>query len=260
MELDATKMNTEDLRAAYAALPPLPPPVTAWDEHRHTLRQRVARDYPARFLKWRPVHGTIAMRCDGYILDERAELDDDARDWSQAIVEPSFGGNTNVCDDGTSGALVHQAYHLKQWLDLSGVEVADLDSVFEIGGGYGAMALVLERLGFRGTYYDYDLPEMALLCKYYLANVETGIEPVFGIPERADLVIALQSWNEMPMDQRGPIEAVEGGGYLIMYKEMYGGMPNVAYFERIRAERQHLAWHHWQPAYRKGRRWYLVGV
>jgi len=260
MELDATKMNTEDLRAAYAELPPLPPPVTTWDEHRHALREQVANDYPARFLRWRPVRGTIAIRCDGYIQDELAELKADERDWAGVIADPGFGGNPHPCPDGASGTLIHQAYHLKQWMDRTSVKVSDLSSVFEIGAGYGAMALVLERLGFRGAYYVHDLPEMALLCQYYLANVETGIVPIFEIPDSADLIIAMHSWNEMPMNERGPVEAVEGGEYLIAYKEIYGEMDNSGYFKRIVTERPRLAWESWQPAYRKGLRWYLVGV
>ena len=253
-------MNTEELKAAYASLPSLPDPITIWDEHRHTLRSRIASDYPARFMRWKPIRGTIAIRCDGYILDELAELEADERDWSDVIAEPGFGGNPHICECGASGTLIHQAYHLKQWLDKSDRDVSELESVFEIGPGFGAMAVVLERLGFTGTYFIHDLPEMAILCQYYLSNIESQVEPIATIPAQADLVIALHSWNEMPMEERHRVERVKGDSYLITYKGVYDGMDNTGYFEQFRQSRPELEWHHWQPTYRKGGRWYLVGV
>ena len=66
--------------------------------------------------------------------------------------------------------------------------------------------------------------------------------------------------GEMPMEERHRVERVRGDSYLITYKGIYDGMDNTGYFEQFRQSRPELEWHHWQPTYRKGGRWYLVGV
>ena len=122
------------------------------------------------------------------------------------------------------------------------------------------MTLIIERLGFTGTYYIKDLPEFELIQRYYFANVGALTQPINEYPESVDLVIGIHSWNEMPLDQRVGIEAIDAKAYFIAYKAEYGGINNEKYFTEFAERRPHLTWHKWQPEYRKGGRWYLAGV
>ena len=161
----------------------------------------------------------------------------------------------------TSGAFVHQAYHLKQLFDRTDVDIAALDVIYEVGAGYGVMPLLIERLGFEGDYYILDLPEFCLIQRYYLSNVEAELEPIYANPARADLVIAMHSIGEMSIKEREPFELVDARYYLIGYKPVYGGFDNTAYFARFMADRPHIEWWNFQPwMHLQKAQWDLVGA
>jgi hypothetical protein len=214
------------------------PPITgntAWDRHRIALRGHFENDNPNRFLRWSTIQATMFVGEAPYIVDEYNELMDVNLVpylWRAILKEPGIGKPQRLSyAEWTSGNLVHQAYHLKQWLDLSDHNIHDLDCIVEIGGGYGAMALICHRLGFDGTYCIVDLPEFSLLQNYYLdqcgitnvvwtsADVADEIEP--------DLVIALFSVSEMPLSER---KIPKSDNYLFAYQPHWMGIDNMDYF------------------------------
>lgn len=188
-------MNADAVRSAFNQLPALYAPDDFWTERQLGLRVNVRHEQIEQFLSWPSIVGTMFVAQPEFIEPELSELlAADAPRW-QAVIGPEYSGapNTN---------LIHQAYHLFQWERATGQHVSDLGSIVEIGGGYGALALVCWRAGFRGTYRIYDLPELSILQSFYLSEMGVPCEcasKVEGVVGR-DLLVAIYSLSETNRD------------------------------------------------------------
>lgn len=202
-----TAMTSEELRTAFAELPPIAKPadIGDWDWHRYTLRKNIEKDNIERFLNWSTIQATMFVGDAPYIKGEYGTIKDNGRLMS-ALEEDNFGSPLRLpWLLQTSGNMVHQAYRVSRWELLTGKRIDQLKCIVEFGGGYGAMARLISRLGFVGQYIIYDLPEFSLLQQYYLSNVGVEFEPrvvteleFAAPPPEADLFIALNSIDESP--------------------------------------------------------------
>lgn len=232
-------MNADQLRHEMRQLPEpvtiLKPPY--WEAWRHQLWQHATRgDDPKNFLGWPCIFHTM---CQSHWPDsinfELSALYPDAIYWHQAITMPHFGSPPDFLPDTDfSMNQIHQCYHLKQWQDFTGWKVAGLDRIVEFGGGYGAMALACHRLGFRGEYIIYDLPEFRLLQQYYLSQMGVPVT-WWDKPEvqKADLLIGIYSLSECDLLLRDTfIGKLDMDSYLYLYSGQWENYDNVDYFQR----------------------------
>lgn len=243
-------MNAEQLRLAFKQLQPLPPgrpdPYT-WDRHRYELRRHVAKDDIDNFLRWSTIQATMFVGewelTDQELLELMSSLDREA--WIKAIEEPGIG-NPPLIDGWTSGNLIHQAYHLKQWQDVTGRKVSDLRSVAEFGGGYGAMALVFSKLGFTGSYLIQDLPEFALLQEYYTRRCGVNalcISRLFQLQVPEDVLIACYSLSEVSRELRSEVlKKIPANSYLFAFQDVWDGLDMREEFSAIVAEMGDVSW------------------
>ncbi len=242
-------MNAVEFRAAMAALPEPPresrPPY--WDHWRHDLWRRAQSEPADTFWHWPCVRHTMTV--EHFPVDAQlAELRQDAARWLPVLADahPHHARN-----------LIHQAYHLKVLEDTAGIRVEKLSSITEFGGGYGAMADLARRLGFAGRYAIYDLPEFALLQRYFLAGRGVAVEHVAG-PEDCDLFIAVYSISETPLAlRRAFLHRVTARSYLLLYSRQFAEYDNAAWAAQLMAERSDT---HWTTAQFPGRDdWYALG-
>ena len=197
-------MDSDQLKELFANLPELKPKCK-WDEHRLELRKTVENSKDcANFLRWSTIQATMFVGDAPYIRPEYDALDEAGEYWPTAIKDPGFGNPYLLpYADYTSGNYVHQAYHLKQWVDVTGLRPESLSHVIEIGPGYGALTVIMTRMGFRGHYLHRDFPEMDLLRTYYLDNT-------LVIPRTSDngnkirhfMFVAICSLSEIPLHDR----------------------------------------------------------
>lgn len=266
----AHAMTSDELKAAFAALPPMEPvkPEHSWRFWCWDLRQNVKDKDPAKFLTWPGVVGTMFVGNAPYIEYELKKL---PQKHFKILDDPGIGSpdfypkqterlhvTPPVLTSITStGNLIHQTYHISQWDGW----LPELDTIVEVGGGYGAMALICHRLGFRGRYIIYDLPEFSLLQQYYLSNV--GIEGVefatqIDNPTECDLLIGLYSLSEMGLNERGAImKACPAQSYLLAYGASWGGWDNMAWAMEL-MKRKSYNWRNWNVGHLPNC-WYLVG-
>jgi hypothetical protein len=259
-------MTSDELKAAFAALDPMEPIEAdhSWRFNCWDLRQNVAEKDPAEFLTWPGVVGTMFVGNAPYIEREVKSLMDmsftSRQSYLDVIDEPGFG-KPELLKKGKlvlSGNLIHQAYHISRW---DGGWLPELETIIEIGGGYGAMALICHRLGFRGRYIIYDLPEFSLLQQYYLSNV--GVDNVefrtqIDNPTKCDLLIGLFSLSEMPINERWDIlKACPAQSYLIAYQAAWGGRDNMAWASEMMRRKGYL-WRNWNIPHLPNC-WYLAG-
>src|SRR5262245_14596703 len=149
-----------NLAAEMANLPE--PPFTAkppyWDAWRHDLWVRAQRDDAHHFMRWPCIFHTMlqdhwrdSIAVEGKYIEQRIDMG--------ALLKDHHLPMGDLYASSSLYNLTHQAYHILRWQEATGQRIADMRSIYEFGGGYGAMALVCNRLGFTGQYYIYDLPE-----------------------------------------------------------------------------------------------------
>lgn len=200
-----------------------------WQENCKQLRIHFQKDSFFDFLQWSTIQATMFVGNAPYIPLELNELDC----YLNIIAEPRIG-NPTLFENWTSGNLIHQMYHLKQWLDRTRQSLKNMSCIFEIGAGYGAMALLCKRLGFQGNYYILDLPELKVIQEWYLSRT-VGLNGTFfyGIPNECDLLIGLHSLGEMPLAERDLIIETNAREYLFAYMPDFGEVDNTKWFTQL---------------------------
>jgi hypothetical protein len=253
-------MNDVEFKTRMASLPEPPsdshPPY--WQFWRHDLYLNVLHGDPRKLFSWPCIYHTMLTRhWTGAMWHEYSCLvqDENSSKWLDAITMPSFGEPRDYLE-GTqhSENLAHQAYHIKQFSDITNIDVTKLDSIIEYGGGYGAMALVLRRLGFTGKYTIYDLPEFLLLQKYYLSNTLDSLKDISFVSSistlkthhrEADLLIACYSISESTMEQRAEfLNSVNFHKFLLLYSSGWESYDNRQYFIDFARQHNDLSWEH----------------
>jgi hypothetical protein len=218
-----------NLAAEMARLPEPPndskPPL--WDAWRHDLWRRAQDDDPENFMRWPCVYHTMLQ--DHWPDSIRVEYEY-AKD--KVDIFAVTAGNSQ----SSYRNLIHQTYHILRWQEATGQNIADMESIYEFGGGYGAMALICNRLGFKGRYYIYDLPEFALLQQWYLG--ECGVDNVEWVGADAygdvDLMIACYSLSETDYAERTKmLEAWPAKSYLFLYSNVFEDYDNIGYFQTL---------------------------
>lgn len=200
-----------------------------WQENCKQLRIHFEKDSFNDFLQWSTIQATMFVGNAPYIPFELNELDH----YLHAIEEPKTG-NPTLFDNWTSGNLIHQMYHLKQWLDRTKQDLKSMRTIFEVGAGYGAMALICRRLGFGGHYYILDLPELQRIQEWYFLRTISLENVSWSIPFQCDLFIGLHSIGEMPLQERDClISQMQAREYLFAYMPDFGHIDNTQWFTRL---------------------------
>lgn len=235
--------------------------MTDWADNQQALRRHLKHDKLENFLRWSTVEKTMFV---GDVDFVHREYDQLAAAWKytrlvEIIKEPKIG-DPKMLYGWTSGNLIHQLYHLKQWLDRSQLDISQLSTIFEFGAGYGATALICRRLGFNGQYYIEDLPELRQIQGYYLYNT-VGLDDIaWRVPKRCDLFIALHSLGEMPVEDREALlSQVKADNYLFASSYEFEGVDNQAWFKALAESRPGLQWEFYLQPFQENC-FYLVGV
>jgi len=232
-----------------------------WLANRVELVSKITNDDPLKFLQWGIIKRTmVAAYPQKFVKKELGYLkmlpDWDGR-WKNALRESRIGSPTKYPFYlNSSGNLIHQAYHISQFEKYSKKHIDEYDLIFEFGGGYGAMCKIIHKLGFKGKYIIFDLPEFSALQKFYLTanrlitselgDGNTDNHNIINIsqlePKVTDLLnktvvkkslfIANWSLSESPIAVRNIISQNLSriNGVMLAYQENFGEMDNVNYF------------------------------
>jgi hypothetical protein len=211
--------------------------MTFWEEKQAALKERIKAGNLSDFLRWSEIGITMHVGNFPFVDYEYEKLmtAPDAERWYNAIAESPIGQpHPYQNDHRTSGNLVHQAYHLLRWETVTGQKVQDLQSIYEIGAGYGSMCRLIHRLGFKGDYYIADLPELRLIQQYYLySNDIHGVG--WRMPmEKVGLLLSTWALSEIPIEQRNSLLPAYGSkSALIGYQASFENSNNVEYFNEM---------------------------
>lgn len=261
-------MNADQLRQAMAALPE---PVTTlkpphWEYWRWELWQKAQQDDPIFFMSWPCVYHT--MLTNHWSMD--TEWDYLTRfdrmrwpgEWTSKLM--AHTGKPPDYFRGTpySNNMINQAYHIALWENTTGKRIDQLDTIIEFGGGYGAMALLCQRLGFKGSYWIEDLPELSALQEYYLSSTADTSRVYYCLPYHyeCDLFIASHSLSEIePEERRRVLRGLRAGSFLFVFHCEHNGVDNLEWFRQLAKSRPEYEWSSWYTEHLPNQ-WYQIGV
>ena len=276
-----------ELRAAIAALPdlgpaPASPAAAEWLDNRRRLRELLATEDPRRFLEWDVIQKTMFVGNNPAIRTELAELQASpewSKRWKPALLEDTAG-----CPPrfrwrlSSSGNLIHHAFNLLRGEALLERKIDRFSRIIEFGGGYGSFCRLAWRLGSRGKYVIFDLPEFGALQRYFLRSVGVPTESPDGkgvrfMSELSDLAaetnaargglfIAQWSLSETPLEFRKTVLSTLAGamdGVFIAYQDRFGEVDNRQFFADWTASQPRFRWRESAIAHFPGNQ-YLVGT
>ena len=160
---------------------------------------------------------------------------------------------------------LHQKYHLLMLTRNTDIDFRELETVVEIGGGYGAMCATIFDKGFNGRYVLYDLPEMQELSKYYLSKrkLKKDIFSTFSRYEikgtnKPSLLIALWSLSEIPVNKRDKLDLTGFDYYLFAFQSKFTGVDNIKYFMKLKDKIGGSKWNMIKIEHVGGENYYLI--
>ena len=185
-------------------------PDTSWNECREEMLKNLKEEDISNFLTWSVVARTMFFRLQSFVpfyhLREKGEWNK----WREAMKESPVGSPlSSFLYPESSENIIHQARHLARLVEKTSCEIEKLEEIIEVGGGYGCVCRLVFRLGFRGRYILYDLPEFTYLQEYYLSQIDVTPKPkIFfnEISEEQNCIVILDDFkllkNQIDIDNR----------------------------------------------------------
>lgn len=176
---------------------------TFWSDKQKALHHHIQHEPFDTFLEWSTINATMYVGETPYFYLERDYIKQHWPEmWYKATVFEQYGHvpQSRLIDPN----FVHQAYHVCRWEQATRQSILDCSSIVEFGSGYGALPFILRRIGYKGRYISYDLPELSYIQRQYHRYTNTpDIEYITGDgwkkiwnSEGHDLFIGLWSLNE----------------------------------------------------------------
>lgn len=225
-----------------------------WDYWRHDLWSKAQTVAPEGFYRWPCVYHTMLVDHWAGIVQKHEY----PYVWEHLSVNERIAAIDIRKDSSLLLNDIHQLYHVLRWQETTGNRIADMRSICEFGGGYGAMALVCHRLGFKGDYYIYDLPEFCLLQQWYLEQNNIKVKHSSEIVQiDVDLLIACYSMSETDYAERDEFfDKVKASNYLLLYSNWFEKFDNIDYFQQLKFGNH---WQHSHIEHLPPESWYSFG-
>lgn len=241
--------NAEAVRRATELLKILPGgPRFTWDFRQVDLMKNLIRDKGLdHFLTWPIVKEALYAGYTHISEKERRYLG------RLKDLTPDFDTPTPpepLSPEGASGTYLKQAALLASlegdFLGVGGIQ--KLDSVYEVGGGYGAMAVTLSRVGFNKTHTVLDLPALHIIRDWYLEGAGVLADTAdWPAEQEVDVLFAVHSLCEMNIPARMEILSnVRARHYVFSMTKNYDGIDNSKWF-REWCQSEKLIYRDWWP-------------
>lgn len=225
-------MNKNDiLNAAQVTLKftPIKPRFT-WEFKQRAFARRVITDGGNldEFLQWPSSRESLHT---GFSPEAEIELKLIPEEMLQYGIDPDVG-NPSTSPDGLSGTYIRQLFVASK--------IGHADSIFEFGGGYGALAVVLNRLyEYRPRHYVYDFPIIHMLREWYLSRL--GVDTISVTePTKLDVevFVSVCALDEAPLELRETIlDLVTAERYVFVFHKNFG-YDNTKFFNEWASRRK----------------------
>lgn len=283
------KVLIDELKKKIQGLPSLHPPQSksesAWSNNRKRIRDFLINEDPRKFFLCETLRNTMLVgntHYTGLELKTLRKAQFWKTRWEKALTESSgLKFLPHPLFPLSNGNLIHHGFHILQFEEKTKRSVEDCAFIFEFGGGYGNMCRLIHRLGFKGKYVIFDLPEFSLLQEFFLKlnglNVldtadtannrgQQGIACVADMSELhsmlpkdgVDLFIATWSLSETPLKLRENFRSIiTNSRYgLFAYQDRFEEVDNKLYFAELINSKHSESWD-WKIPFLPGNR-YLI--
>lgn len=211
--------NLDFLRRRMQELP-VPDGSDIWSQHRREIRKNVLNNDMRTLFAWSSIRATM-------FVDNGLVITECERKLREAGKYIKFRGARDAPN------LVHKRYHWHIWEKNHTKKLSDANVIVEFGGGYGALAVVADRLGFRGQYYIIDFPELMLIQQYWLADKIKNCHIRYGKhPRDPDILVSTDGLSETDNDTRTEfMKGLEPATYLFSSCSSWDGINNRDWFQ-----------------------------
>ena len=238
-----------------------------WTNNRNLLINSMRSENIGDFLNWKIISDTMFFKARKEELNFLQKRDD-WHLWEKSLKESTIGHPKKYhLMKSSSGNLIHQGYSLSQFFNNIS-DIKDVDSILEIGGGYGCMCRLVHKLGFSGSYTILDLPEFSLLTEYYIKSTMEDTSRIKFINEidglvnnKPNLLVALWSLSETKISFRNQLlSQIRPDNFLMAYQYKFGEVDNLEYFKKIKRVFSSHSWNDYEiPVFKEGQSRYVLG-
>ncbi len=204
---------------------------SSWESNRRLIRSEIINNDINNFLNWEVIQKTMffeAPEVEYQKIIKNKQL-------FSGIKESKIGNpKPYLLNKNTSGNLIHHAYSLSYFLDITNLD--KINRVIEFGGGYGSMCRLFRNLNYKNEYVIFDLPEFSALQEFYIGciNIDylnntifTGDENLLNKHCSGTLFVATWSFSEMLLELREQLLKNLTFDYcLIAFQSSFEGIDN----------------------------------
>ena len=237
---------------------------SSWENNRKLVRSEILNSDINNFLNWEVIQKTMfyeAPEVEYKKVVENQKL-------LNGVIESKIGNpKPYFLNKNTSGNLIHHAYSLSYFLDVSKLD--NINRVIEFGGGYGSMCRLFRNMEYKNEYVIFDLPEFSALQEFYIGNIDknylnntvfTGDENLVKNQCAGTLFIATWSFSEIPLALREHLLKYLSFDYcLIAFQSNFDGIDNVEYFYNFKSLYENIEFNITPIEHLPGH-YYLVGT
>ena len=175
-----------------------------WSHRIADIRWHLENVGVEKFFEW-PALVSAAFTGDGHPQVKTArdylKKAEEWRELSKIATEPPYMPKSGMVPN-SSGTMIIQATHLLEYKRKTGRHLVDSKSIVEFGGGYGALARMMQLWGYDGEYTIYDFPEMLEIQEYYLGDTDVWLVDSLDDIQKPETVIGFNSLGEAPYEVR----------------------------------------------------------
>ena len=251
---------------------------------KEVIQEMVKGDF-SNLCNWPVIRKTMFCIPDKVVLQYLKE----SKDWSvwEKVLQEDSAGNppTYGLLQGSSSNLIHHVYHVAKFVEKTKCNVADLDEIVEFGGGFGSLCRVFYKLGFKGRYIIYDLPEFNILQEYYLSQIKEVPKILYNevsssnkcvvllcnmdmfheqmsYCSRNSIFVATWSISETPLEFRNKFfDVLPSMKYFLMaYLDVFVGIENKEFFDNFAANKPEYIWMDWKIEHFTSQERYIMGM
>ena len=155
-----------------------------WQNNLNEIKKNLLKKDWKQFLTWKVINNTmfyndsLATNVELMYLNSSGFI---KKYGESAIHENSIGSPTySSYARRSSSNLIHHAYHLSIFENISNKRILDHKTIVEFGGGYGSMCRLVYQMGFKGKYIIYDFEHFNLIQNYFLSSLDLKLKIKMG--------------------------------------------------------------------------------
>ena len=145
-----------------------------WQLYLKRLEYLILNDDVSKFLQWDIIQDTMFVGNKKYIdteLQYLLSLNNFEAKWKGVMIDPGVGSPPKFkAFPLSSSNRIHNTYHLTQLELYLNINIENISTILEYGGGYGCLSDIMNKITQFESYNIYDLKEFNCLQKYYLSQ------------------------------------------------------------------------------------------